>query len=333
MAEHHTLGTWIKRFLLKHVVTERNLAANTLKSYRDTFTLLLPFVSTKLRRPVERLAVADLSAGRVLAFLDHLERDRRCSVQTRNQRLTAIRAFARYVAGRDATLVEWSGHIRAIPTKKAVRQQISWLTADEMEAMIATPDRTTPGGRVEHALLLFLYNTGARVSEAANLQTDDLHLGHRNGENAFVTLHGKGGKTRKCPLWSRTAIIIGELVKHQPTKCDGVFRSRHRKPYARYGIYELVERCAARVPVLEGRKITPHVIRHTTGCNLLRSGVDINTIRAWLGHVNLSTTTIYAEIDLAMKVKAMESTDPVSDPIPKCAWKQEKGVMAILKAM
>ena len=333
MPDHNTLGTWIKRFLLEYLVTERNLATNTLRSYRDTFTLLLPFLSETLRKPIERLAVTDISVAHVLKFLDHLERDRKCSVQTRNHRLTAIRSFARYVAGRNATLVAWSGHIRAIPLKKAVQKQIAWLTAEEMEAMIAAPDRTTPGGRVEHALLLFLYNTGARVSEAASLQSGDVHLGHRDGENAFVILHGKGGKTRACPLWPRTAVVLAELEAHKPVDCDAVFCSRYRNPFTRHGIYELVERCAARVPALAGRKITPHVIRHTTGCTLLRSKVDINTIRAWLGHVNLSTTTVYAEIDLAMKMKAMKSVDPESELPSRRSWKKDKGLMALLKAM
>ena len=236
--------------------------------------------------------------------LDHLETDRGCSVQTRNQRLTAIRAFAHYVASRDVTLVAWSTEIHVIPMKKALQPQTSWMTAEEMEAMIAATNLATPGGHVEHALLLFLYNTGARVSEATNLRAGDLHLGHRTGEDAFVKLHGKGGKTRTCPLWSRTAVVLDEVMKHQPAGCDTVFYSRHRKPYTRHGVYELVKRCAARVPTLDGRNITPHVIRHATGCNLLRSGVDINTIRAWLGHANLATTNIYAEIDLTMKARA-----------------------------
>ena len=165
-----TLGTWIKRFLMEYLPTERNLAVNTLKSYRDCLTLLLPFVAERCGKAVERLAVEDLSADRVTAFLGHLEQDRGCSVQTRNLRLTAIRSFARYVAVRDAALVEWAGGIRAIPLKKTVRPRISWLSAENMDAMIAGPDRSTVAGRVEHALLLFLYNTGARASEAVGLQ-------------------------------------------------------------------------------------------------------------------------------------------------------------------
>ena len=327
-----TLGTWIKRFLMEYLPTERNLAVNTLKSYRDGLTLLLPFVAERCGKPVERLAVEDLSADRVTAFLGHLEQERGCSVQTRNLRLTAIRSFARYVAVRDAVLVEWAGGIRAIPLKKTVRPRIAWLSAENMDAMIAGPDRRTVAGRVEHALLLFLYNTGARASEAVGLQVEDLHLPERTGENARVTIHGKGGKIRVTPIWTSTAKALAALARDRPPGCGSVFWSRHRKPYTRHGIIELVERAAVRVPELEGQKITPHVLRHSCACHLLRSGVDINTIRAWLGHVSLATTNIYAEVDIKAKEEAMKSTCP-GDPGDAPRWKARGGLLEQLKAI
>jgi integrase/recombinase XerD len=165
-----TLGPWLRRFLCEHIVTERNLARNTRNSYRDTFSLLLPFVSRKLRKAVDRLAVCDLTSRRVLQFLTHLEEERGCSARTRNQRLAAIRAFARFVGSRDPAHVEWCGHIRAIASKKSMPPPVGWLTRAEMEAMLAGPDRKTERGRSEYALLLFLYNTGARVSEAKQLK-------------------------------------------------------------------------------------------------------------------------------------------------------------------
>ena len=176
MSSVHTLGYWLQRFFTEHIVTERDLARNTRKSYRDTFNLLLPFVSSKLRKAVDRLAVCDITSRRVLQFLTHLEEDRGCSVQTRNQRLTAIRAFARFVGSRDPAHVEWCGHIRAISSKKAAPQPIICLTKAEMDAMLDAPDRKTLRGRTEYALLRFLYNTGARVSEATQLRVGDLLL-------------------------------------------------------------------------------------------------------------------------------------------------------------
>ena len=326
------LGAWIKRFLIEYLPTERNLAVNTLKSYRDCLTLLLPFVASRCGKPVERLKVEDLSADRVTAFLGHLERERGCSVQTRNQRLAAIRSFARYVSVRDAALVEWAGSIRAVPLKKTVRPRIAWLSTEDMEAMIAGTDRRSVTGRMEYALLLFFYNSGARATEAAGLQVEDLHLPERTGENARATIHGKGGKLRITPIWTRTAKALAALSGDRPPGCRSVFWSRHRKPYTRHGIIDLVERAAARVPTLEGQKITPHVLRHSCACHLLRSGVDINTIRAWLGHVSLVTTNIYAEIDLRAKEEAMKSTSP-DDAGDEPRWKTKGGLLEQLKAI
>ena len=234
MRDVKTLGPWLERFLLEHIVTERNLARNTQKSYRDTFALLVPFLGGKAGKPVERLAVRDLTSDRVPEFLAHLEDDRGCSVQTRNLRLTAIRAFARFVAGRDPAQVGWCDHIRAIPAKKAMPQPVSWLTREEVDALLVVPDRRTPRGRTEHALLLFLYNTGARVSEAAQLRAGDLQIG-RGGRHALTTLHGKGGRTRQCPLLPDTERVLADLVQGS-SAYDPVFLSRYRRPYTRFGI-------------------------------------------------------------------------------------------------
>ena len=331
MSNPSTLGPWLRRFLAEYIVTERNLARNTQKSYRDTFALLLPFVRAKTRKPVERLAVHDLTARRVRQFLDHIENDRGCSAQTRNQRLSAIRSFARFVASRDPGHLEWSASIRAIASKKATPQPIGWLSKTEMKTLLEVPNRRTPRGRIEHALLLFLYNTGARVSEATQLVAGDLQVGRRVGGHALVNIHGKGGKHRQCPLWPRTEAALAELVQGRAAG-DAVFLSQQRRPYTRFGVYRLVERCAARVPSLAARRITPHTIRHTSACHLLQAGVDLNTIRAWLGHASLDTTNIYAEIDMEMKAKALALCD-AAGPGPDRPWKANKGLMAFLAAL
>ena len=326
-----TLGPWLRRFLTEHIVTERNLARNTCKSYRDTFSLMLPFVSGKLRKPVDRLALRDVTSRHVLQFLAHLEEDRGCSVQTRNQRLAAIRAFARFVGSRDPAHVEWCGHVRAIATKKSMPPPVGWLTRAEMEAMLAVPDRKTKRGRGEYALLLFLYNTGARVSEATHLKVRDLQIGRGKGGHDLATLHGKGGKTRQCPLWPETEGVLADQVLGRAAE-DAVFLSRLGTPFTRFGVYRLVERCAAKAPELAGRTITPHVIRHTTACHLVLAGVDINTVRAWLGHVSISTTNIYAEIDLTLKAQAVALCE-VGEPQPRRSWKEDKELMAFLKSL
>ena len=331
MSNPSTLGPWLRRFLAEYIVTERNLARNTQKSYRDTFALLLPFVRARTRKPVERLAVHDLTARHVLQFLDHLESDRACSVQTRNQRLSAIRSFARFVASRDPVHIEWSASIRSIASKKATPQPIGWLSKTQLNDLLEAPDRRTPRGRIEHALLLFLYNTGARVSEATRLVAGDLQTGQHDGGHALVNIHGKGGKQRQCPLWPRTESVLNNLVQGREAG-DAVFLSRQQRPYTRFGVYRLVERCAARAPSLTGRRITPHTIRHTSACHLLQAGVDLNTIRAWLGHASLDTTNIYAEIDMEMKAKAMALCDAAGAG-PDRPWKVNKGLMAFLAAL
>ena len=331
MRDPRTLGPWLRRFLADYIVTERCLAGNTQKSYRDSFKLLLPFISGKVRKPVDRLDVEDITPSRVLQFLAHLEGERGCSAQTRNQRLTAIRSFARFVASRDPTHLAWCAQIRAITTKKAAPQPVSWLSKDEMVAMLAVPNHQTPQGRAEHALLLFLYNTGARVSEATALQVGHLQVGRHGGSHGLVTLCGKRGRTRQCPLWPRTEDVLCKLTQERGNS-DPVFLSRHRKPYTRFGVYRLIERCAAHVPTLAARAISPHVVRHTSACHLLQAGVDINTIRAWLGHVSLDTTNIYAEIDLQMKAKAMTLCEP-DGPSPTRPWKEDKGVIAFLDSI
>ena len=331
MRDPQTLGSWLRQFLIDYIVTERCLASNTQKSYRDSFKLLLPFVSDKVRKPVDRLDVEDLTPSRMLQFLAHLEEKRDCSVQSRNQRLTAIRSFARFVASRDPARVAWCSQIRAITTKKATPQPVSWMAKNEMEALLAVPDRQTPQGQVEYALLLFLYNTGARVSEATRLEVGDLKTSRHGDNHALVTLCGKRDKIRQCPLWPRTEDALRKLSQGR-TNGDPVFLSRHRKRYTRFGVYRLVERCAARVPTLATRSISPHVLRHTSACHLLQAGVDLNTIRAWLGHVSLDTTNIYAEIDLQMKAKAMALCD-AGDPNPSRPWKEDKGVVAFLNSI
>jgi integrase/recombinase XerD len=326
-----TLGPWLRRFLTEHIVTERNLARNTRESYRDTFSLLLPFIGGKVRKPVDRLAVGDLTSRRVLQFLAHLEEDRGCSARTRNQRLAAIRAFARFVGSRDPAQVEWCGHIRAIAAKKSIAEPIGWLTKPEMEAMLAVLDRKTVRGRSEYALLLFLYNTGARVTEAVQLKVRDLQIGSGNGGHDLATLHGKGGRLRQCPLWPETEHALAGETSGRAVD-DAVFVSRLGKAFSRFGVYRLIERCAARVPELAGRTITPHVIRHTTACHLVLAGVDINTIRAWLGHVSISTTNIYAEIDLTLKANAVALCE-VGQPRPGRSWREDKDLMAFLKSL
>jgi site-specific recombinase XerD len=212
MSKSGLLGPWVKRFLLDHLIEERNLSRNTQHSYRDTLALLMPYTATEQNKPVDRLDIFDLSNEVLRGFLDHLEQSRRCSIRTRNQRLAAVHAMARFIAERSPEHIAWCSQIRAVPFKRFTRNELSYMDKLEMDAILAAPDRRTGQGRRDHALLLFLYNSGARVSEAASLMIGDLNLiPNHLGD---VQLRGKGRKIRRCPLWPATVNALLALVRN-----------------------------------------------------------------------------------------------------------------------
>ncbi len=336
MADNAKLGPWVRRFLLEHLVGERNLARNTQRSYRDTLVLLIPFIAEHAAQSVDHLRIEHVTAERVRLFLDHLEQQRRCSVTTRNQRLAAIHALAHFIGQHSPEHIEWCGQLRAIPFKKAASRQITYLEKAEMDALLAAPDRHTAQGQRDYGLLLFLYNTGARADEAAQLKIGDLQLAQApQRDGASVELHGKGNKRRRCPLWPHTAAELAARIAGRAVT-EHVFLNRCGRPITRFGIHTLVERyvrtVAATMPSLAAKRVSPHSIRHTTATFLLRAGVDLNTIRAWLGHVSLDTTSIYAEADLEMKAKALAHCE-VTDPKPVKRWRENKELMAFLRSL
>lgn len=325
------LGPWVRRFLIEHLVAERNLAINTQKSYRDMLVLLLPYLASKLDKRIDRLTVGDLSAQMVRQFLAHLEEQRQCAVSTRNQRLTAIHALARFIGEHAPEYVDWWAQIHLIPVKRTSHPQISYLDKSEMDALLAAADVPTAQGRREHALLLFMFNSGARASEAAQLKIDDIDWHSRS-----VTITGKGNKQRRCPLWQSTLSAL-RMQTDGRTAYEPVFRNRFNQPMTRSGIHALVKRCAARAsnlaPSLIGKNVHPHVIRHTTASLLLQAGVDINTIRGWLGHVSLTTTNIYAEINLETKARALAACEVGSETDGQKHWRDQPELMAFLRTL
>ncbi len=330
------LGPWVRRFLMEHMVTERNLARNTQRSYRDTLRSLLPAIARRVRKPVDRLAVTDVSADRLRQFLSELEEKRGCTISTRNQRLAAIHAMARFIGLNAPEFVEWSGQVRTVPFKKAPKALIPYLEKEEMDALLAAPDLATSQGRRDHAVLQFLYNAGTRADETAQIKIGDLNLPQvPDRDTAWVLIRGKGNKPRTCPLWASTVNELLPLIgKRDASK--HVFLNRRGQPLTRFGIHALVERYATKVratlPSMAKKRVSPHTIRHTTATHLLRSGVDINTIRGWLGHVSVETTNVYAEVDLEMKAKAL-ATCEVEGKKTTVAWKEDKGLMAFLRTL
>lgn len=335
MTDNAKLGPWVRRFLMEHLVGERNLARNTQHSYRDTLVLLIPFIAAQVRQPVDQLRIEQVTAERVRGFLQDLEQRRRCGVTTRNQRLAVIHALARFIGQKSPEHLEWCGQIRAIPFKKAASRSITYLEKAEIDALLAAPDRQTAQGQRDYGVLLFLYNTGARADEAAQLRIGDLDLAHAPRNASSVQLHGKGNKRRHCPLWPHTAAELAARIEGRaPT--EPVFLNRCGQPITRFGIHAMVERYARQVsatmPGLAAKRVSPHSIRHTTATHLLRAGVDLNTIRAWLGHVSLNTTTLYAETDLEMKAKALAHCE-VTAPKPIKRWREDKDLMGFLRSL
>src|SRR5271156_6481393 len=234
MSKSGLLGPWVKRFLLDHLIEERNLSRNTQRSYRDTLALLLPYSAAEQNKPVDRLDVFDLSSDVLRGFLDHLELSRRCSVRTRNQRLAAAHAMARFIAERSPEHIAWCSQIRAVPFKRFTRNELSYMDKPEMDALLAAPDRRTAQGRRDHALLLFLYNSGARVSEAASVLIGDLNV--RPNQLGDVQLRGKGRKVRRCPLWPATVDALLALVRNRSPD-QPVFLTRLGDAITRHGIH------------------------------------------------------------------------------------------------
>src|SRR4029078_12540920 len=216
MREQPLLGPWVRRFLLEYLVGERNLARNTQRSYRDALALMLIFIATRVRKQIDQLTVEDITAEQVRLFLQDLEQTRGCSVATRNQRLAVVHALARFIAKHSQEHIEGCVTLGTIPFNGAMKREITYLEQTEMKALLAAPDQRTPQGPRDYALLLFLYNTGARADEAAQLTIGNLELAHTPTRDlSSVQIHGKGNKVRRCPLWPHTANPLTRLVNER----------------------------------------------------------------------------------------------------------------------
>jgi integrase/recombinase XerD len=331
MRDATLIGPWVRRFLLEHVITDRNFARNTQVSYRDAMVLLLPFLSDVRRKGVDRLTIDDLSPPVVRSFLEHLEKERGCCGTTRNLRLATIHSLAKFIAMHCPEQVSWYAAIRTVPFKKTAKSTLNYLDKEEMDVLLKTPRLEMSQGARDHALLLFLYNSGARADEAAHLRAADITW----GSSPSVRLTGKGDKTRRCPIWQQTADALKSLVSARGTQ-EFVFLNRLDQPLTRFGIYSLVRRAVEQatktLPSLANKRISPHCLRHTCAVHLLRSGVDINTIRAWLGHVSLDTTNIYAEVDLELKAKALAHCDQPDEVLVK-PWHSDPGLIDFLRSL
>ena len=330
----NSLAALLHAFFHEWMGKQRNLSRHTVCSYRDTWKLLLRFTSERKRREVARLSLADLHGSEVIAFLEHLEKDRRASIGTRNCRLAAIHSFFGFVAHREPLAIAQCAEIARIPVKKRYKPAMCFMDAEEIAAILRAPDRLSLEGQRDHALLAFLYNTGARIQEALDVCPQAI----RFESPAQVELFGKGRKTRICPLWPETVDVLKALMKRQPRpESEPIFVNRYGQPLGAAGVrFKLkgyVRAAARQVPSLAKKRVTPHTWRHTAGVQLVAAGVDVTVIRNWLGHARLDTTNHYARANLETKRRALEQVDPTTKPGRPPRWKRDPELLTWLDSL
>jgi site-specific recombinase XerD len=322
----------VQAFFTDHLVRQRRASPQTVASYRDTFRLLLQHLSQTTGRKPSDLTLDDMPAKAIVRFLDTIERDRGNSVQTRNARLAAIRSFFRLVTLREPARIDLAAQVLAIPVKRADRRLIGYLTRPEVDAIVATPNTQTWIGRRDYALLSTLYNTGARISEILALRQHDLAF----GATSLLHLKGKGRKERSVPLWPTTSRTLRAWIADCGDSGDRIlFPSARGGPLstdgATYILQQAVRRALPTCPSLKAKRISPHVIRHTTAMHLLQSGVEIAVIALWLGHESLDTTHMYIQADLKTKELALGKLQAVAGGFPR--FKPDDALLAFLSAL
>ena len=305
------IANFIKRFFSHYLPVQKGLAENTILAYRDAIKLLLCYGADTLHKNLEELCVENIDESLVLEFLDHLENKRGCSARTRNARLAAIRAFFSFIARQEPSLILHCQRIRTIPIKRTQHKTVGYLEENELQATLDTIELNSRTGVRDKALLMLLYNTGARVSEIVGLKIADLRL---DGV-AQIKLLGKGNKYRTCPLWDETVEALNDYLKQRTAKDPAekqLFLNANRCPITRFGVRYIIckyaEKAKNKCPSIAKKTLSPHTIRHTTAMHLLRAGNDINMVSYWLGHANINTTHIYVEIDMEMKRRMLQKT-------------------------
>jgi site-specific recombinase XerD len=326
----------VTNFLTHYLAAQRNVSPNTVKAYRDVFTLLLRFCRDVQGIALERLRLEQTDVSLVEAFLDYLERERRCSPQTRNHRLAALHAFFRYVQAEEPARMLQCQKILAMPLRKHARPTVNYLSKDELAEILAQPDLRTAEGRRDAVLLSVLYDTGARVQELVDLSAGDVRL----DLPAQLRLLGKGRKMRAVPLMGNTVQLLRSHMQENhldhPEQFDKpLFQNAHHQRLTRSGIryilHKYVVMARSKCATLN-RTISPHTLRHTKGMHLLQSGISLDMIRDFLGHVDVKTTEIYARANLEMKRNALEKIKPSCVQTIPC-WQQNKDLLDWLRSL
>jgi len=311
MTSQPTFAPLLEAFFTQRLMRQRRASAHTIASYRDAFGLLLRFVHERLRKAPSVLMLEDIDAPLVAAFLDELEAKRGITARTRNLRLTAIHSFFRYVAFEAPANAAQTQRVLAIPAKRFTRTLVPFLSRPEVDALLAAPDQQAWSGRRDHALILLAVQTGLRLSELTNLMPADLQLG--TGANVHVI--GKGRKERCTPLSKSTRAVLTAWIR-EPAKVveQPVFPDSQGGRLSAHGVHFLLAKHVATAtttcPSLKSKRVSPHVLRHTTAMDLLQEGVDRSVIALWLGHESIETTQMYLDADLELKQRVLDRTTP-----------------------
>jgi integrase/recombinase XerD len=303
----------LQAYFTDRLMGQRNASPHTIASHRDTFRLLLEFARKSLKKSPTALAAGDLDAPFIGRFLNHVEKDRGNKPQTRNIRLAAIHSFFKYVALQEPSLCALAQRVLAIPSKRHKTKPVDFLTRDEINALVAAPNRTSWAGRRDYTLILVAVQTGLRVSELTGLRCEDVVLG--NG--AHVRCLGKGRKLRCTPLRSDAIGALRVwLEEHKGQPTDPLFCNARGRPLSRDGVQYLLAKHMAtacgKCASLRHKRVSPHVLRHSLAMTLLQSGVDRSVIALWLGHESIETTQVYLHANLELKEAALAKTSPLN---------------------
>ncbi len=330
------LGFALQGFFHNYLPQLKGMSPHTVHSYRDSLKLLLLFLSRD-NGSVDSLRLDDMTVNAIEAFLNYLETQRHNSTGTRNTRLSAVHSFFRYVATTSPELLYQSQQILSIPFKRTRTRAVEYLEFEELEAVLDKVDRSKPDGRRDYALLVLMFNTGARVQEVLDLKADDLRL----SSPFCVHIFGKGRKERICPIWAKTAGILNEYIEERGIDLKTpvtVFTNHRGTPLTRFGVRYIltkyVQKAVDTFPSLKVKRIHPHSIRHSTAVHLLKSGVDLANIASWLGHSSTNTTNKYATIDLEMKREAIaKATPPQGESFSPSSWRKDPHILAWLESL
>lgn len=312
-----TLGSLIVTFFRNYLANQKGYPKNTISSYSDCIRLLLSYACDRLKVTFDKLDLKQLTDQLILDFLDYLEQERGNKAKTRNQRLGAIKTFYRFLALQDPTLTAVCERVCAISAKKTEHKVIATLEKDEVKQILATVTADTLFGARDQALLTMLHNTGARVQELVDLDVSDLRM----EEPLQVLLTGKGRKQRIVPLYEETVAAIHHYLKLRSQagiESKALFLNSRGQRITRFGIGYIVSKLAAQAArkslSLRDKNVTPHTYRHTTALHMIQSGVDLSVVKEWLGHSDIKTTSLYVDIDIEMKRKALEACPPPAAP-------------------